>query len=57
MKQNLRFFKGHEDKTHMGKIECGKPRMLKCPNCGYKCFSFEERKCRYCRVKMKVIAE
>ena len=32
-------------------------RLLRCPNCGYKCFSFEDRKCRYCGVKMKVMAE
>ena len=32
-------------------------RLLLCPNCGYKCFSFEDRKCRYCGVKMKTEAK
>ena len=45
---------GHEDKTH-GKTACGK--LLICPNCGYKCFAFEDRKCRYCKIKMKVAAK
>ena len=26
MKQRFTFMKGHEDKTHMGKIECGKKK-------------------------------
>ncbi len=46
--------KGHEDKTHMGKIECGKGKLLRCHNCGYRCFSFKDRKCRYCNIDMKV---
>ncbi len=43
-----------KNSTH---VKEGKMRILKCPNCDYRCFSFEDRKCRYCNINMKVVAE